>query len=417
MCCFSRPVEHVSSTQIFARPLVDGRQYLVYNMSFSAAGELAMILPLPVPPRPSEDAVRFLDLSGYDDFFDDLKKSFPVMFMQSLSRSGGMLAPASAAPILKVHDVGAFEASFVPTLGDFERLDERFRLSPSVWDTLPAYRDFGFAVFKLKPKDRGLMARLSGKSGPETVHPMAFVFPRRNVRSVFFPTVHIHDGEVHRTAVFDHTLYVQPDELTEATFAWEKSLPLGTFIDTERALGIVDGTRLCYRRLLFGTHPNADVDLTPPECAPSSLRRIGRCFELRLNARTAYVAHPADGRIARWRESARTGIDALSAGLADGIDALVKENENAWGLSPHDGPAVELRWNGSGVVATEHTLDPRGLFTPHIPASGPLRVLFSVASDCVEPQNVCLTFRDMPEPRLLAEIAARLASVLERVSV
>lgn len=35
---------------------------------------------------------------------------------------------------------------------------------------------------------------------------MAFVLPRRDGRFVFFPTVHVHDGEVHPTAAFDDTL-------------------------------------------------------------------------------------------------------------------------------------------------------------------------------------------------------------------
>jgi len=46
MCCFSRPVEIVSDTNIFAR--ADGaRQYLVYSMKYAARSDLAMVLPLP----------------------------------------------------------------------------------------------------------------------------------------------------------------------------------------------------------------------------------------------------------------------------------------------------------------------------------------------------------------------------------
>jgi hypothetical protein len=42
-----------------------------------------------------------------------------------------------------------FEASFVPCVRDFARLDDRFWLPSAVWDALPAYADWGFAVFKL----------------------------------------------------------------------------------------------------------------------------------------------------------------------------------------------------------------------------------------------------------------------------
>jgi hypothetical protein len=58
---------------------------------------------------------------------------------------------------------------------DFSRLDERFRLPVDTWNQLPAHHDYGFAVFKLKP-------------GVATVHPMAFSFPRRDQKTLFFHT-------------------------------------------------------------------------------------------------------------------------------------------------------------------------------------------------------------------------------------
>ncbi len=45
MCCFSGSVRSVSGTQIFARGMPDGRQVLVYAMSFEADVDLAMVLP------------------------------------------------------------------------------------------------------------------------------------------------------------------------------------------------------------------------------------------------------------------------------------------------------------------------------------------------------------------------------------
>ena len=85
----------------------------------------------------------------------------------------------------------------MPTVKDFARLDERFKLPPSTWDDLPGYKDYGFAVFKLK-------------KGEQKVHPMAFEFPRGDTRKLFFPTVHIHDGKVHQTAGFDHACTASP---------------------------------------------------------------------------------------------------------------------------------------------------------------------------------------------------------------
>ena len=41
---------------------------------------------------------------------------------------------------------------------------------------------------------------------------MAFEFETRLKNEIFFPTVHIHDGEVHKREHFDHTLYLQNAE-------------------------------------------------------------------------------------------------------------------------------------------------------------------------------------------------------------
>src|SRR5437868_4079390 len=107
MCCFTRPVQSVSSTNIFARDAGDGRQFLVYRMNYSAAEDLAMVLPLPVPPSCAEDAVHFIDLKGYPGFFTDMKAGFPDPPPRALSRSKS--GPIAAAATLAVVQVGSFE--------------------------------------------------------------------------------------------------------------------------------------------------------------------------------------------------------------------------------------------------------------------------------------------------------------------
>jgi hypothetical protein len=217
MCCFSQQVEMVADTNIFARS-ANGRQFLVYSMTYAAATDLAMVLPLPIPANPPEDAVRFINLERYPNFFADMRRGFPE-FPSTRSWSLSRGPTAGAAPKLQVHEVGRFEASFVPRIEDFDRLDERFRIPRDVWDQLPAYRDFGFAVFKLKSsrarRAAALFRRLFGGGSsanpsltkapwwptrlpPRQVHPMAFDFPRRNPDLLYFPTVHIHDRKVHR---------------------------------------------------------------------------------------------------------------------------------------------------------------------------------------------------------------------------
>ena len=128
---------------------------------------------------------------------------------------------------LEVVEVGSFEASFVPAIKDFARLDERFRLPTSVWEKLPQYKDYGFAVFKLK-------------KGASKVHPMAFEFPRALKDVLFFPTVHIHDGTVPAKAKFDHSLFCQMEG--EAPLMWEESPGLADgFMKVKETQGIIEG--------------------------------------------------------------------------------------------------------------------------------------------------------------------------------
>ena len=64
MCCFSQEVEDVSNTKIFAR--MNGNvQFLAYQMQFTSAEDLAMILPIPVTVEKPEDAVQFISLEKY----------------------------------------------------------------------------------------------------------------------------------------------------------------------------------------------------------------------------------------------------------------------------------------------------------------------------------------------------------------
>jgi hypothetical protein len=80
MCIFSGLVKHVGGTKIFARLRADATegmsQYLVYSMSINTDHDVAMILPLPVSSH-EEDAVKFIALDAYSEFFDDMEKGFP----------------------------------------------------------------------------------------------------------------------------------------------------------------------------------------------------------------------------------------------------------------------------------------------------------------------------------------------------
>ena len=254
MCCFSGPVQSVRGTQIFARHQDtgwfgygdEGRQLLAYGMTLSTQNPVAMILPLPTPPNSPEKAIRWIDLQGYPQLFTDMTKLFKVdprhdKTMKSFGQDNSYGAP------LEVVKVGNFDASFVPAVKDFARLDARFRLADEVWKRLPQYADWGFAVFKLK-------------AGSDTVHPMAFEFPRRDPKKLFFPTVHIHDGTVKAEASFDHTLYLQRDGHPEPVKQWEESEKIARqAVDGDKSKGLLQPGEHVYRQVLSGMRKNEDV--------------------------------------------------------------------------------------------------------------------------------------------------------------
>jgi len=216
MCCFSQPVQSVSDTRIFARRFNQDRQYLAYSMEFATARPNAMILPLPIAGPTKANAVRFISLKDYKEFFGDIDDQFRRPFSARTSSS----AAVEEKERLPVEAVGDFVASFVPTIRDFSRLDPRFVIKPALWKRLPRYADFGFAVFQLKAPLRKLTQ----------IHPMALEFRTRLKDKLFFPTVHIHDGTVHPREEFDHQLYWQgrgqevwtPEMVKASNTVWDR---------------------------------------------------------------------------------------------------------------------------------------------------------------------------------------------------
>lgn len=259
MCCFAQPVTHVSDTSIFARLLGGGRQVLAYRMSYASERPNAMILPLPVALPAREESVRFVALDHYDDLFDDLGRGFPDLRPPRHWGRDTVAMPAAAADRLVVHEVGDFIASFVPAMEDFVRLDPQFVIPREAWDQIPGYGDYGFAVFQLR--------NLAGRP-----HPMAFEFDSRWEDRIFFPTVHIHDGQVHPREEFDHCLYLQDQRFdglagpyrgpwdVDARTGFVRSHDVAAkFCRAEDTRGLVQPDLLVHRFRLQGTLPNRDT--------------------------------------------------------------------------------------------------------------------------------------------------------------
>jgi hypothetical protein len=263
MCCFSSRTQ-VSHTQIFARRTEGASQILVYQMSYQSDSPTAMILPLPVKLPAAEGSVRWKNLKEHGGFFDALAAGFPSLATENAKE------PVAAAAVprgIAVHEVGDFEASFVPSVADFDRLDPRFSIKKDVWDRIPSYKDYGFAVFQLK-------------SNAGTPHPMAFEFDSRLSDTIYFPTVHIHDGQVHAEDQFDHLLYLQeraldakaaayqgPDKPDATTGLVRSDRAASTFGDL--GAGVLDGNLLVHRMAIHGQHANVDTLVSASPAAAS----------------------------------------------------------------------------------------------------------------------------------------------------
>ncbi|UUO08317.1 hypothetical protein M4951_08375 [Blastopirellula sp. J2-11] len=259
MCIFSQPVMTVNKTRIFARTTSASSQFLVYQMNYESRDENAMILPLPVRRPANDDNVQFINLEAYPKFFDELDDGFPYSRSQGIGCSAGPVADSRSG--LAVFEVGNYLASFVPSLADFSRLDPRFVLPEETWAQIPQYQDYGFAVFQLA-------------SGAIQPHPMALEFATALRDSIYFPTMHIHDGEVHKSEEFDHVLYLQhagfdsqvhgyinSDVADSATGLVRSKHVAKNFTDVDRASGVVLPDLLVHRQIVRGELLNQDIEI------------------------------------------------------------------------------------------------------------------------------------------------------------
>jgi hypothetical protein len=255
MCCFSGTVEDVGATRIFARMADSTRQLIAYEMEIQATEPIAMILAVPTPPASPADSVRFIALDGYPRLFEDLYQA--TMF-------GSLGSDREAS--LSVQIVGDYVASFVPGLADFARLDPRFRIPPNTVERVPGYLDFGFVVFQLQ-----------ATRNRSRVHPMAFEFPTRDPERLFFPLLHVHDGELHAEATFDHILFAQG--VGRARLGDSRQLfahndfALGDSMRHRHAGLVVDLEAGLSHTELQGRWPNRDLWVNPPAQRPLAAQR------------------------------------------------------------------------------------------------------------------------------------------------
>jgi hypothetical protein len=402
MCCFSGRVAHVGGTQIFARHLGGGRQALAYSMNVELEAETAMVLPLPVR-RADEGALAFVDLSSYSGFFADLDRAFP---REKLFRSPFLAARQNPQAKLAVHQVGAFVASFAPSRADLDRLDERFRIAPALFDAHPAYGDWGFAVFQLAPRRRRWWQRRHG--GPQTIHPMALSFESREPGALFYPTVHVHDGTVPAHAVFDHTLYAQvTGDGLGRTLAWETTDgPASRWVAPARAQGLVDGELPLRRHRYGGRLRNIDLWVRPAAAA-RPMAASGDCWRWRLSAPSAHGMELREASPGPRTRTMQTRLDAIHDAFAEGVPALVRAHELDWGLGPLDGAREFHRWVLGPEGATDRLGAAPGERTPSW-----LRI--RIEHERADAQEVRIGFVAIPSAATMAAIERELGALLAR---
>lgn len=312
MCIFSQPVVSVKNTQIFARATAAGTQFLAYQMNYESPAENAMILPVPIRRPATDEKLRFVDFRGYDDFFDDLADGFPYI-APSFNIGCSASFDTASESALEVFEVGNYIASFVPTLLDFSRLDDRFTLPETTWSQIPQYATYGFAVFQLA-------------AGSLTPHTMAFEFESAN-DSLYFPTMHIHDGQVHATEEFDHVLYLQHAGFDSLAYGYQNSDVADKstglirskhdakhFCDIDRSSGLVEPNLLVHRKIIRGINPNRDTDIVT----------IGDPVHPTLNLRPllSYTPWLVIGAAVAWFFARRARIKKMKAANASDRDRI-----------------------------------------------------------------------------------------------
>jgi len=241
MCIFTGSVRSVQGTKIFVADIDDGQHCCVYSMEAAIDKPVAMVLPV---PGANQKEIEFVNLEDYPKFFDDLEDCW----VKPVSRGAGC---AGGGSFLKVHDVGQYIASFVPSLAYFAKLSPEFRLSMNAAKSLSAYRGWGYAVFQLK-----------NSANESNFHPMAFKYTPADRTTLFFPTVHIHDGSTyHEYERFDHILYAQPDKAADKNY-WNKADRAPADFLVKKSLGLVHPSRSLFKIRIYGKELNHDYVLT-----------------------------------------------------------------------------------------------------------------------------------------------------------
>lgn len=190
MCIFASSVADVAGTSILVAR-AGTSQLTVYQMTVELERGRPNAMILPVPGQ----VESLVDLSAVPTLFSDLSE----LFAESSRGLKFLSNDAVAAGTLKVHDVGDYKVSIVPSVKDLTRLDLNiFELSPRTRSICKVYYKTGFS-FVVAVLRRG-----------GTIHPLGYTHPLLP-GGLFVPTRHEHGeaGPPGSLPVWDHEIYFQ----------------------------------------------------------------------------------------------------------------------------------------------------------------------------------------------------------------
>ena len=247
MGIFSTPVRVASAFNFFARAQAD-HQFLACSFRYEAATAFTLMLPLPTPPDAAANAVRFINLSAYDDFFRDTRRGWPDLTRDTGKQSLTDRIREKVRDWLDL-DTTQIELAFFPNQSVLADRRDRWPLPEVVWSALTPYAKFGLVGLKLE-------------AGANRLPPIAFEFPRGASTELFFPTAHNLPRRVAQN--LKHALYAQT---ATRSLAWrisisaedERPLRARNFVKVDRARGLIDPDQPIMARRLSGPADNLDV--------------------------------------------------------------------------------------------------------------------------------------------------------------
>lgn len=290
MCCFSRPVESVSNTEILVCD-AGARQLTVYGNRVQLRGgaPTAMILPVPCTAAhraTPECGIKVYDMSAAGPLFARLATLFPSHGTRGFGLET-MLGRADTSP-LEVRRSGSYRFTIVPSLADFGRLrHEVFGMDPAspLATLFAAHYSDGFAFLVCIMDASAAFA------------PIAYEHDMHARGAVFVPTRHYHgDGAPEAVAHdWDHAIVslgcVGAEAGAEASGYRDADggIELAAYLGAGGvALPFPVPSRVhasvLHRRVIKGSAPNDDIWLL----ADAALRAPSTCT-LKVTGRGAHV--------------------------------------------------------------------------------------------------------------------------------